>query len=79
MWVVVLNTVGSQGTPLQAKPSYNAQTLATEPAGAALRVTEDNQASVRARIGKKNEWIQVRDNQGRRGYVMALVVAEKTS
>jgi hypothetical protein len=77
MNVVVLSTVGTAGTALRAKPAYSAQVLATEPAGAILRVTEDSQADVRARIGKKNEWIQVRDNQGRRGYIMAVFVAEK--
>ena len=77
MMVVVLNTVGAAGTPLRAKPSYTAQVVATQPAGAVLRVTEDNLAEVRARIGKKNEWIWVRDNQGRRGYIMAIFVAEQ--
>jgi hypothetical protein len=77
MMLIVLNTVGVAGTGLRAKPSYSAQVLATEPAGTVLRVTEDNQAEVRARIGKKNEWIQVRDSQGRRGYIMAPFVAEQ--
>ena len=77
--MVVLSAVGAVGTELRAKPSYSAQVLGTEPAGTIMRVTEDNQADVRARIGKKNEWIQVRDDQGRRGYIMAIFVAEKTS
>ena len=77
MMVVVLNTVGATGTGLRAKPSYTAQVLAVQPAGAVLRVTEDDLADVRARIGKKNEWIWVRDGQGRRGYILALFVAEQ--
>ena len=77
--VVVLNSVGAPGTALRAKPSYTAQVLAVEPAGTILRVTEDNLNDARAHIGKKNEWIWVRDDQGRRGYVLAIFVAEKTS
>ena len=79
MMVVVLNSVGAPGTALRAKPSYTAQVLAVEPAGTILRVTEDNLNDARAHIGKKNEWIWVRDDQGRRGYVLAIFVAEKTS
>ena len=79
MMVVVLNSVGAAGTAMHSKPSYTANILATQPAGAVLRVTEDNLDDARAHIGKKNEWIQVRDSQGRRGYVMAIFVAEKTS
>ena len=75
MMVVVLSSVGAAGTHMRSKPSYTANILATEPAGAVLRVTEDNLADARAHIGKKNEWIQVRDSQGRRGYVMAISVA----
>ena len=77
MMVVVLNTVGAAGTSMRSKPAYSAQVIATEPAGAILRVTENNLAEVRARIGKKNEWVWVRDQQGRRGYILALFVAEQ--
>lgn len=77
MMVMVLNTVGKAGLSMRFKPSHTAQAIAVQPAGAVLRVTEDNLAEVRRRIGRKNEWIWVRDRQGRRGYVLAIFVAEQ--
>ena len=74
MMLVVLKTVGTMGTRMRVKPSHTAAVVATQPAGAVLRVLEDNLDEVRARLGKKNEWIEVRDSQGRRGYVLALFV-----
>ena len=75
--LVVLKKVGTMGTRMRVKPSHTAGVVATQPAGAVLRVLEGDLAEVRARIGKKNEWIEVRDSQGRRGYVLALFVAEQ--
>jgi hypothetical protein len=77
MLLVVLNTVGATGTSLRARPSHTARVVAVQPAGAVLRVTEDNLAEVRARIGKKNEWVMVSDRLGRRGYILSLFVAEQ--
>ena len=77
MYVVVASTAGKTGLLLRLKPAPTASGVATEPPGTLLKVTEDNLAEVRLRIGKKNEWIQVRDPQGRRGYIQAQFVIEK--
>jgi hypothetical protein len=65
------------GLPMRQKASHTAGVVATQPVGAVLRVVEDDLADVRRRIGKKNEWVFVRDNQKRRGYVLSLFVAEQ--
>jgi hypothetical protein len=77
MMVVVLNTVGATGTAMRSKPSHTAQVVAVQPAGAVLRVLEDNPVEVRKRFGKKNEWVEVRDRLGRRGQILTLFVAEQ--
>ena len=77
MTLVVLSNAGSAGLSLRQKPAHVAPVIGNEPVGALLRVMEANQAEVRGRIGKKNEWVFVRDTLGRRGYVLTLFVAEQ--
>ena len=58
------------GLSLRAAPTTNADILAIEASGSYLRVLED-EASARQKVGVVNQWIQVRDTDGREGYVAA--------
>ena len=74
--VVVSASVGGRGLRLRAKPKPNADPVATEPAGAKLTVLEKPEKA-RPKIGAENQWLNVRDPKGRRGYVMAKYVELK--
>jgi len=69
--VVVLYTVGSIGLRLRSEPYGTI--LATEKAGTRLRVLE-SAAQAKNKIGVPNQWLNVRDPQGRTGYVAAWYV-----
>ncbi len=58
------------GLSLRAAPTTNADILAIEASGSYLRVLED-ETSARQKIGVINQWIHVRDNENREGYVAA--------
>jgi hypothetical protein len=77
MFVVVLSSAGKTGLSLNQKANYSSGVLATEPVGTVLRVLDADKAAARKRLGKKNEWIYARDPQARKGYLMAMFVAEQ--
>lgn len=71
--VVVSNSVGSAGLRMRKQPSKGAAVVALQPAGKHLAVL-DNAEKTRRKIGRANQWILVRDDQRRRGYVEAQYV-----
>lgn len=73
--VVVSQSVGPNGLRLRKKPALDGALLAVEPAGAKLTVLEKAEKA-RPKIGREGQWLNVRDPQGRRGYVMAQYVGE---
>jgi len=75
MYVVVGTNVAKPGLNLRKLPSTGSEILGVEPIGSKLRVL-DNPEDARKRIGKPGEWILVKDDKGRRGYVGAAYVRE---
>jgi len=75
MDVVVNNSVVKPGLNLRKLPSTTSEILGVLPIGSKMRVLDDP-AEARARIGKAGQWIQVKDEKGRRGYVGAAYVKE---
>jgi hypothetical protein len=69
--VIVLYSVGSNGLRLRSEPYGTI--LASEKAGTHLRVLESI-AQAAQKIGVANQWLNVRDPQGRVGYVAAWYV-----
>lgn len=75
MEVVVNSNVVRPGLNLRQLPSTSSEILGVEAIGTRLRVL-DNPDEARARIGKVGQWILVKDQKGRRGYVGAAYVVE---
>lgn len=75
MQVQVHTNVTRPGLNLRQLPSTSADILGVEAIGSMLRVL-DHPDEARARIGKVGQWIFVKDNKGRRGYVGAAYVIE---
>ena len=75
MEVVVNTNVVRPGLNLRQLPSTSSEILGVEAIGTHLRVL-DNPDEARARIGKVGQWILVKDQKGRRGYVGAAYVVE---
>jgi hypothetical protein len=69
----VLDSVGTYGLRLRAFPSLGGSMVGIEKAGSYLTVIEPAK-SAQAKIGVANQWINVRDSSGLRGYVMASYV-----
>ncbi|MEJ5224135.1 MAG: SH3 domain-containing protein, partial [Anaerolineales bacterium] len=65
--------VGSSGLRMRKQASTMSALVAVQPVGAVLTVLDD-EATARAKIGQSNRWINVRDRQGREGYVAAWLV-----
>ena len=61
------------GLRLRSAPTTASDTVAIEPPGANLRVIEPVDVAT-PKIGVYNQWIHVRDAQGREGYVAAWYV-----
>jgi hypothetical protein len=70
----VIDTVGLSGLRLRAYPSLAGRLVAVEKGGAFLTVIEPATSAL-AKVGVANQWINVRDTNGLRGYVMATYVA----
>ncbi len=70
----VIDAVGAGGLRLRAFPSIGGSLVGIEKAGAFLTVIEPSDSAL-AKIGDANQWINVRDPNGLRGYVMASYVA----
>jgi len=75
MEVIVSNHVSKPGLNIRKLPSTTSEIMGVEPVGSRLRVLDDP-VKTRARIGKAGQWILVRDDKGRRGYVGAAYVVE---
>ena len=75
MEVVVGSNVVRPGLNLRQLPSTTSSILGVEAIGTRLRVL-DNPDEARARLGKADQWILVKDQKGRRGYVGAAYVIE---
>jgi hypothetical protein len=73
-----LNTGGGAGLNLREKPSATSTLITVAPIGSILTALDDAD-TVRGQIGKKNQWLRVRDRKGRRGFVNAGYVKEDTS
>jgi hypothetical protein len=76
MYVVVNNNVSKLGLNLRKLPNSTSAILGVEPIGTKMRVL-DNPDEARQRIGLAGQWILVKDDKGRRGYVGAAYVAER--
>jgi hypothetical protein len=73
MKVVVSDAVGPGGLRLRKAPSTGGALVMVLKAGTVLTVTEPA-GKARAKIGQANQWIQVREPGGNRGYVGAAYV-----
>ncbi|HEY9153158.1 MAG TPA: SH3 domain-containing protein [Anaerolineales bacterium] len=70
----VISAVGPGGLRLRAFPSLAGSLVGIEKAGTFLTVIEPSNSAL-AKVGVANQWINVRDPNGLRGYVMASYVA----
>ena len=70
----VVDAVGSGGLRLRAFPSLAGSLVGIEKAGTLLTVIEPPNSAI-AKVGVVNQWINVRDPNDLRGYVMASYVA----
>jgi hypothetical protein len=71
--VLVSKTVGTAGLRLRKFPSVFGALVAIERAGARLTVLEKPEKA-KVKVGRVGQWLNVRDPNGRRGYVMAQYV-----
>jgi hypothetical protein len=71
--VVVSSAVGTSGLRLRKSPSKRGALIAILKAGTRLTVL-DPVKKAKARIGKANQWLQVRSASNQRGYVSAEYV-----
>lgn len=75
MEVIVSTNVAKPGLNIRKMPNTASEILGVEPVGSRLRVLDDP-TETRARLGKAGQWILVKDDKGRRGYVGAAYVVE---
>lgn len=73
LMLVVSSSVGTAGLRMRKTASKGGAIVATLPVGERLTVL-DNPDKAKPKIGKANQWILVRDNKKRRGYVSAEYV-----
>lgn len=71
--VVVSEAVGTSGLRLRKSPSKGGALIMVVKAGAELVVMEDAKKA-KAKLGKANKWLSVREAGGKRGYVGAEYV-----
>jgi hypothetical protein len=71
--IVVSEAVGTSGLRLRKSPSMGAALVMVLKAGTRLTVLEAHEKA-KAKVGKANKWIHVREPGGRRGYVAAAYV-----
>ncbi|PKN95201.1 MAG: hypothetical protein CVU44_00540 [Chloroflexi bacterium HGW-Chloroflexi-6] len=72
-YVQVVGGLASPGLRLRSQPTTSSETYAYEASGTRLRVLETENVA-RPKIGIYNQWLQVRDPEGRDGYVAAWYV-----
>lgn len=73
VYVAVSQQVGNQALRLRAEPNTSSLVLAGEVAGTKLKIIEDPKIAV-TKIGVLDQWINVLDPQGLKGYVAAWYV-----
>ena len=73
--LIVSEAVGTGGLRLRKTPSMGGALIMVLKAGTQLTVVEP-EGKARAKIGKPNQWIQVREPGGNRGYVGAAYVKQ---
>ncbi len=73
LFVYVSNVVGTGGLRMRKTPSKGGALITILKAGTRLRVVE-SPAKAKAKIGKVNQWLYVREPSGKRGYVSAEFV-----
>jgi hypothetical protein len=71
--LVVSDAVGTAGLRLRASPSAGGALVMVLPAGTRLTVL-DPAGKAKAKVGQPNQWIQVREPGGKKGYVGAAYV-----
>ncbi len=74
-YVRVQTTLDPPGLRLRSQATIASDTIAFEEPGALLSVLE-TEAAARLKIGVNDQWLQVRDANGRAGYVAAWYVEE---
>ena len=70
----VIDAVGTGGLRLRSLPSLGGMLVGIEKAGTLLTIIEPPVPAL-AKVGVANQWINVRDPNGLRGYVMAIYVS----
>jgi hypothetical protein len=70
----VIDAVGAGGLRLRSLPSLGGMLVGIEKAGTLLTIIEPPDEAL-AKVGVANQWINVRDPNGLRGYVMAIYVS----
>lgn len=71
IYVTVSRTLAPGGIRMRKIPSLAGALVSVEPAGASLRLLKPEE---RAKIGKKNEWLHVRNRKNLEGYTAAWLV-----
>ena len=69
----ISNSVGTSGLRMRKYPSLGGALVMTLKAGARLTVLEPLDKA-KAKVGKANQWVYVRESNGKRGYVSAQYV-----
>jgi hypothetical protein len=72
--LTVIDAVGTGGLRLRSLPSLGGMLVGIEKAGTLLTIIEPPDSAL-AKVGVANQWINVRDPNGLRGYVMASYVS----
>lgn len=71
--VKVSNSVGARSLRLRSMPSLSGSVVGVLPSGALLEVLEPEDQAL-SKVGVFNQWLNVKDNNGRQGYTAAWFV-----
>jgi hypothetical protein len=71
--VKVSNSVGARSLRLRSMPSLSGSVVGVLPSGALLEVLEPEEQAL-SKVGVFNQWLNVKDNNGRQGYTAAWFV-----
>jgi uncharacterized protein YgiM (DUF1202 family) len=71
--VKVSNSVGTRSLRLRSMPSLTGSVVGVLPSGALLEVLEPEEQAL-SKVGVFNQWLNVKDNNGRQGYTAAWFV-----
>lgn len=76
IYVTVSRALAPGGIRMRKMPSLAGALVSVEPPGASLRLVKPEE---RAKIGKQNEWLQVRNRKNQEGFVSARLVELDTA